>query len=150
MSAPADIQAETLARFLNAWKKWSAEDWLNIFADDITQVTMPFALGIPSRSRAEVEQTLPALVAAVQSYELTIHNVIHDVQAGKAAVYALSKGKLPWGPWELEYAVFITFNKAGDKIACLEEMLDSAFLKDFGPKFGQYLQQLSNNFKTVS
>ena len=56
-------------------------------------------------------------------------------------MYALSKGKLPWGPWELEYAVFITFNEAGDKIALLEEMLDSAFLKDFGPKFGQYLQQ---------
>jgi hypothetical protein len=40
----------------------------------------------------------------------------------------------------LEYAVFITFTETGDQIARLEEMLDSAFLKDFGPKFGHYLQ----------
>ena len=71
MSAPADIQANTLQQFLDAWKRWNAEDWLNIFADDMTQVTMPFALGMAPRPRAEVEQTLPALVATVQSYEVS-------------------------------------------------------------------------------
>ena len=71
MSAPVEIQARTLTRFLDAWKKWSAEDWLTIFADDITQVTIPFALGMLPRSRAEVERTLPALVATVQSYEVS-------------------------------------------------------------------------------
>ena len=40
----------------------------------------------------------------------------------------------------MEYAAFVTFSEAGDKVARLEEMLDSAFLQDFGPKFGQYLQ----------
>ncbi len=40
----------------------------------------------------------------------------------------------------MEYGAFITFSEAGDKVARLEEMLDTAFLKDFGPKFGQYLQ----------
>ena len=68
--APAHIQAATLQRFLDAWKNWDAEEWLAIFADDFTQVTTPFGLGIPSRSRAEVEQVLPALVATVKSYEV--------------------------------------------------------------------------------
>ena len=40
----------------------------------------------------------------------------------------------------MEYAAFVTFSKAGDKVARLDEMLDTAFLQDFGPKFGQYLQ----------
>lgn len=37
--------------------------------------------------------------------------------------------------------MFITFSEAGDKVAVLEEMLDSAFLQDFGPKFAQYLEE---------
>ena len=40
----------------------------------------------------------------------------------------------------MEYAAFVTFSEAGDKVARLEEMLDTAFLQDFGPKFGQYLE----------
>lgn len=70
MPAPAQVQAATLQQFLNAWKKWDAKEWLAIFADDFTQVTMPLGLGIPTRSRAEVEQVLPALVATVKSYEV--------------------------------------------------------------------------------
>ncbi len=65
---------------------------------------------------------------------------MHDVGKNKAAVYAMSKGKLPWGPWDLEYSIFITFSEAGDKVARLEEMMDPAFLQDFGPKFRQYME----------
>jgi hypothetical protein len=72
--------------------------------------------------------------------KLTVHHVVHDPDRNKAAVYALSKGTLPWGPWQLEYSVFITFTEAGDKVAVLEEMMDSAFLQDFGPKFAQFLE----------
>ena len=58
-----------------------------------------------------------------------------------AAVYVSSTGELPWGPWRMEYSVFLTFNEAGDKVAMLEEMLDSSFLQTFAPKFGQYLEE---------
>jgi hypothetical protein len=40
----------------------------------------------------------------------------------------------------MEYAAFVTFSKAGDKVARVEEMLDSAFMADFGKKFQQYLK----------
>ena len=40
----------------------------------------------------------------------------------------------------MDYAAFVTFSEAGDKVARLEEMLDTAFLQDFAPKFGHYLQ----------
>jgi hypothetical protein len=41
----------------------------------------------------------------------------------------------------MEYAAFFTFNDAGDRIIRLEEMLDSAVMKQFAPKFQQYLQE---------
>jgi hypothetical protein len=41
----------------------------------------------------------------------------------------------------MEYAAFFTFNDAGDRIIRLEEMLDSAVMKQFAPKFQQYLRE---------
>ncbi|CAI7589096.1 hypothetical protein N7533_009981 [Penicillium manginii] len=140
MTASRDVQAATLQKFIDGWKKWNAEEWMATFADHFTQITLPFQLGVPTRTRTQVDQILPALIATVQSYELTVHHVVHDPDRNKAAVYALSKGTLPWGPWQLEYSVFITFTEAGDKVAVLEEMMDSAFLQDFGPKFAQFLE----------
>jgi len=142
MPAPAHVQAATLQQYLEAWKNWDAEEQLALFADDFTMVTLPYGLGIPTRTRAQAAQVLPALNSAVTSYELTIHNIVHDAEKNQAAVYASSKGDLPWGPWDLEYSTFITFSEAGDKVLKLEEMLDTAFLADFGPKFGQHLQQI--------
>jgi hypothetical protein len=78
MPAPNHVQAATLQRFLDAWKNWNAREWLDIFAPDIVQVTMPLSLGIPPRSRAEVEQTLPALIATVTSYEVRKQSSPYD------------------------------------------------------------------------
>jgi hypothetical protein len=160
MSNSAEAQALTLERFLEAWKKWDAQECIAVFANDFTQVTLPLSLGIPKRKRAQVEETFPALVATVKSYKvrgnysrrqrgqlaeissykLTVRHVVHDVKRNKASVYALSEGTLPWGAWEVEYSVYITFSEAGDKVAVLEEMLDPTFMREFGPKFHQHLQ----------
>nr|UYO77215.1 monooxygenase [Trichoderma crystalligenum] len=140
MPAPAEIQAATLQKFMDAWKKWDAPEFLSLFSDDFTQVTLPLGLGIPSRPRAQVEQVLPALMATIKSYELTFRHVVHDAAANKAAVYVLSKGVLPWGPWQMDYAAFVTFSEAGDKLDTVEEMLDTAKMADFVPKFNQYLE----------
>ncbi|GIK06082.1 monooxygenase AgnL5 [Aspergillus viridinutans] len=140
MPAPALIQAATLQRFILAWKKWDAQEWISTFSDDFEHVTLPVGQGIPIRSRPDVELLLPALVATVESYELTIRHVIHDPGSNKAAIYAVSKGNLPWGDWNLEYSAFVSFTEDGKKVARLEEMLDTAFLQDFGPKYEKYLQ----------
>ncbi|GIJ86546.1 hypothetical protein Asppvi_005435 [Aspergillus pseudoviridinutans] len=112
MPAPAPIQAATLQRFILAWKKWNAQEWISTFSDDFEQVTLP----------------------------LTIRHVIHDPGNNKAAIYAVSKGNLPWGDWNLEYSAFVTFTEDGEKVAKVEEMLDTAFLQDFRPKYEKYLQ----------
>ena len=66
---------------------------------------------------------------------------MHDPERNRAAVYTVSTGDLPWGEaWNMEYAAFVTFSKAGDKIARVEEMLDSAFMADFSGKFQKHLK----------
>ena len=67
--------------------------------------------------------------------------MVHNADKRKAAIYCMSEGTTPWGPWAMEYAVFVTFTETGDRVARLEEMLDSAFMKEFAPKFGQYLRE---------
>lgn len=73
--------------------------------------------------------------------QLTIHEVVHDVPQRKAVVYALSTGKTSFGDWASDYAVFFTFDESGEKIVKLEEMIDSAFMKDFFPKFQGYMRE---------
>ena len=56
-------------------------------------------------------------------------------------VYAVSKADTPFGDWTNEYAVFFTFDESGQHIAKIEEMVDSAFLNDFFPKFQNFLRE---------
>lgn len=72
---------------------------------------------------------------------MIIHETIHEATKNKAVIYAISTGKTPFGPWDMEYAMFLTFTEAGDRIARLEEMLDSAFMQQFVPKFQSYLEE---------
>jgi hypothetical protein len=54
MPAPAQVQAATLERFVDAWKRWNADDMIAVFADDFTQVTLPFGLNVPEKTRGAV------------------------------------------------------------------------------------------------
>lgn len=73
MLAAAEAQAATLQRYIDAWKRWNAEETISIFAEseDFRQVTMPFQMNVPERTRSEVEKTLPYVVRAVRNYEVS-------------------------------------------------------------------------------
>ncbi len=73
--------------------------------------------------------------------KLKIHEVVHDAARSKAVVYAVSRADTPFGDWTNEYAVFFTFDESGQRIAKIEEMVDSAFLNDFFPKFQNFLKE---------
>lgn len=68
---------------------------------------------------------------------------MHDSDRGKAAIYATSHADTPFGDfkWSNEYAVFITFSADGEKIDNMEEMIDTAFYREFFPKFQKYLSE---------
>ncbi|KAK1751363.1 hypothetical protein QBC47DRAFT_307862 [Echria macrotheca] len=141
MPAPGEVQRATLDRFIAGWSNWSAAEMVESWTDEATQVTLPTSLNHPPRDKTQVLSVLPLVQKIVTDYELNVREIVHDAAKSKAAVYAVSKGKAPFGPWTNEYAVFFTFDESGEKIVKIEEMVDSAFLNDFYPKFQNYLRE---------
>ncbi|KAH8653813.1 hypothetical protein BX600DRAFT_440865 [Xylariales sp. PMI_506] len=143
MLAPADVQATTLQRFINGWKGWTPEGFLASWTHDCTQQTLPFSLAAPIRSRADSESIFPMMMSFISDFQLEIHNVVHDVTRGKAAIYAISNATTPFGPYRNEHALFLWFDESGEKVQRIEEMFDDAAMRDFQPKFEKYIAQQS-------
>ncbi|CZR68583.1 uncharacterized protein PAC_18482 [Phialocephala subalpina] len=143
MPAPAHIQAATLDKFIAGWKKWIPEDWMATWSDDCKQRVLPFSLGLPTKSRADVQAILPKLMEILTNYELNIYEIVHDVARNKAVIYVISKADTPFGDfkWMNEYAVFISFTEDGEQINKTGEMIDTAFYHEFSPKFQKYLSE---------
>ena len=77
MPAPADVQRATLDRFIAGWSNWSAAEMVEPWTEDCTQVTLPFSLNHPPRTRAQVEVTLPLLQKVVTGYEVSKNTTVH-------------------------------------------------------------------------
>ncbi|GIZ46905.1 hypothetical protein CKM354_001001100 [Cercospora kikuchii] len=139
MPADAKIQAATLDKFIQGWKEWTPEGMMGAMGEGYTQRTLPFSLGHPPRSKPEVEFILPKLIDTVKNYKLDIKHIVHDAAQGKAVIYAVSAGDTPFGDWTNEYAVFLKFSENSETVQSVEEMVDSAFMKDFMPKLQKHL-----------
>nr|A0A4P8DJV0.1 RecName: Full=Monooxygenase dmxR10; AltName: Full=Dimeric xanthone biosynthesis cluster protein R10 [Cryptosporiopsis sp. 8999]QCL09101.1 DmxR10 [Cryptosporiopsis sp. 8999] len=141
MPGPAETQAATLAKFIEGWKTFTPEAWTETWTDDCTQNFLPFTMGVPPRTKPEVLKLLPSLLGVLHNYKLEIYSVLHDASKGKAAIYATSFADTPFGDfkWTNEYAVFLTFSEDGTQVSKLEEMVDTAFYKEFFPKFQKYM-----------
>lgn len=68
---------------------------------------------------------------------------MHDPLRNMAAMYAISTADTPFGDWTNEYATFVTFDDGGGRITRVDEMMDSAFLRDFYPKYARYSEENS-------
>ncbi|KAK4124751.1 hypothetical protein N657DRAFT_331757 [Parathielavia appendiculata] len=141
MPEPADAQAATLDRFISAWRACSPGGLSSVMGADFTMQTLPFSLKEPLHSQAEMAGFLSVLRGIMSTFELTVHNVVHDAANGKAAIYAITKADSPSGPYQNEHAVFLWFDESGEKVTRMEEMVDSAFLKDYMPKLQAFLAQ---------
>lgn len=71
MGTESEAQHATLDKFLVAWGNWSATDMIANWSDDCTQAALPFSMGHPARSRAQVEATLPLLQQVVTEYAVS-------------------------------------------------------------------------------
>ncbi|KAL9078952.1 MAG: hypothetical protein Q9157_002136 [Trypethelium eluteriae] len=143
MPSAAENQGATLEQFIAGWKKFTPDDWTATWSEDCIQKMLPFTLGVPARSRTEVQVVLPKLMEILTNYELEICEIVHDVSRSKAVIYATSKANTPFGDfkWTNEYAVFLSFTVDGKQINKVEEMVDTAFYREFFPKFQSYLSE---------
>lgn len=110
------------------------KDMLATWSDDATQQKLPFSIGRASRTRAQVEATLPKLAQILTYYtvsllinpnaypsserldlphaKLTVYNVVHDAAKGKAVIYAITRADTPFGMERTnEYACFVTLEE---------------------------------------
>ncbi|KAG5991329.1 hypothetical protein E4U43_004049 [Claviceps pusilla] len=139
MSTTADIEAETLQRFIAGWRAWTMDSFFANLADDFTQKPLPFSAMHPPRTRDELYPVLTTLMSVLTNFKLTIHNTIHDPTTHTAALYTLAEADSPLGPYRNEQAVFVWFSPAGDKIQRIEELFDTVFMRDFMPRFRAYM-----------
>ncbi|KAK2594648.1 hypothetical protein QQS21_007624 [Conoideocrella luteorostrata] len=143
MPAPAQVQKATIDKFLSSWINGNAEDTIALWSDDFHQRLLPFSLEQPTQSRAHAEVVYTKLVASLTNWKVDIKHIVHDAAKGTAAIYATSSADtpLPGEKWTNEYSVFLSLSEDGQKISDLQEMVDSAFYKQFFPKFRKYLME---------
>ncbi|KAG6021189.1 hypothetical protein E4U41_002606 [Claviceps citrina] len=139
MSTAAEIQALTLQRFIAGWQTWTMDSFFDALSDDFTQMPLPYGAMHPARTREELVPVLSTLMSVLTNFKLTVHNTIHDPPARKAALYAVAEADTPFGPYHNEQAVFVWFTPAGDKVERIEELFDTVFMREFFPKFKDYL-----------
>ena len=70
MPAPAEIQAETLDKFIEAWRGWTPDGFLATWTDDCTQKTLPFSSDVPLRTRADTETLFPVLMGLMSNFQV--------------------------------------------------------------------------------
>ena len=87
MSATAAVQAATIDRFIAGWKKLSAKEMLAPWSDDATQQAMPFSLGHPPRTRAQVEANLPKLEQILTNYSVSRTPLLRPVMRDRLTTY---------------------------------------------------------------
>ncbi|RYP30024.1 hypothetical protein DL767_006439 [Monosporascus sp. MG133] len=151
MPAAAEVQAATLEKFIKGWSEWNPDGFLATWTNDCTTTTLPFSSGVPTRNRAATERHFPVMMSFIRDFEASdhpVHNVVHDVARGKAAIYAVTKGATPLGPYSNEHALFLWFDESGEKVQKIEEMFDGDAMKDFLHKFNQYVAQQNADGQT--
>ncbi|KAG5978948.1 hypothetical protein E4U55_005717 [Claviceps digitariae] len=137
----AEVQAATLERFLAGWGAWTMDTFFETLSDDFTQKPLPLSLMQSARTREELYPVLGCLMDMLKNFKLTVHNTIHDPIKRTAAIYALAEADSPFGPYRNEQAVFVWFNRTGDKVEKIEEMFDTVVMQEFMPKFKEYMRQ---------
>ncbi|KAF2118821.1 hypothetical protein BDV96DRAFT_642992 [Lophiotrema nucula] len=138
MPATADVQAAIIDAFIQGWRGWTPEGMLAPCSSDCTQLALPLSDGRPLKSRPDMEMLFPILMRELSNFDLNVHNIVHDPEHSKAALYATAKADTPFGPYNNEHALFLWFDESGN-INKMEEMFDSAFMATFQPAFRDYL-----------
>ncbi|KAG5956220.1 hypothetical protein E4U57_002777 [Claviceps arundinis] len=138
MPAPVEIQKATLSKFIDAWERWNADDFIGLWSDSFTFKVLPFSDEKPTRPRDKIEPMYRNFIGTLTNYKLDVKYVVHDAANGKACIYAVASADAPCGNYNNEQAIFISFSEGGDKIETLEEVNDNAFRKEWDPKCHAY------------
>ncbi len=160
MPSSAEVQAATLEKFIEGWRKWTPEGFLDSWSEDCTQQNLPFSSNVPVKTRADAEKLFPILMSLMTNFQVSgriivadpgitrilahvnrqieIHNIVRDPAQRKAVIYALTKADTPFGPYANEHSLFVWFDETGEKVQKIEEMFDAIVMQNFLPKLEKY------------
>lgn len=70
MHATAEVQAATLEKFIDGWRKWTSDDFLASWSQDCTQRALPFKPDKPARPRVELEPLFGMLMSTLTNFRV--------------------------------------------------------------------------------
>lgn len=72
--------------------------------------------------------------------KMTIHKIVNDPDQHMAVVHASGSAETAFDtPYRNEYAFFLMFDEAGEKVVRIEEFVDSRFATGFMEKLQHFL-----------
>lgn len=155
----AENQIRTAKALFEGYNEYTADAVLRVRADECIHVILPTTLNRPSKNNEEYREFFGPLQKIMHRFEVrliyllssarthshnrqtTIHKIVNDPEQHMAAVHASGVGDSPVAPYKNEYAFFLTFNEAGDKITRIEEFVDAQFSQSFLAKVKEYQQK---------
>lgn len=72
MPAPIEIQAATLQKYIEGWKKWTPSESIATWSDDVTFKQLPLSCGKPSRSRKQLEPRYIMLLENLKNFQVGV------------------------------------------------------------------------------
>ncbi|CAK3734884.1 Hypothetical predicted protein [Lecanosticta acicola] len=96
-----------------------------------TQRILPKTLGRTPKNNAEAREHVTHVYDLLHDWTFTADNILYDVAARKSCFHATSSATSPVGPFGNEYSFFLWFSEDGEEITRIEEMVDSAYSKEY-------------------
>lgn len=66
---------------------------------------------------------------------------MHDGDAATAVLHVRTTADSAIGPYTNEHVMFFTFTDDGKKLTKLQDFMDSAFVRDYQPRFKAYISK---------
>ncbi|KAG6116499.1 hypothetical protein E4U13_001830 [Claviceps humidiphila] len=69
MPAPVEIQKATLSKFIDAWERWNADDFIGLWSDSFTFKVLPFSDEKPTRPRDKIGPMYRNFIGTLTNYK---------------------------------------------------------------------------------
>ena len=124
-------QKKTAKRFIDAYNAWDADAVMEYRSPGCYQQALPSSMGKLAKNNLEYSKYFQSIMPLFSNFTVTVHKEVHDANARMSVIHASSTANTRIGTYTNEYALFITFTRDGEKVAKIEEFVDSAYSTRF-------------------
>jgi hypothetical protein len=103
-------------------------------APTCTRNFLPASLGYPPQTNEQYEAQLTTMATIFTSFNVTVSDVIEDLEAKKIVMFVSARGDTPIGEYRNEYVWKMEFEEKGEKVGKWTEFVDVGMVRDFYPK----------------